>query len=93
MPRYITFKTFCNHTKKSYKDFLDKLLPFTAHIHLGDAKSVNGEGLQIDEGIDFVELFSSLKAAKYQNSILPEIWQGTKIVAGLCYSSGKNGRI
>ena len=53
-------KLFCNHTKQSYKDFLDKLLPFTAHIHLGDAKSVNGEGLQIDEGdIDFVGLFAS----------------------------------
>lgn len=72
-------KLYCNHTKKSFKRFVDKLLPYTAHIHLGDAKSINGEGLQIGDGeIDFTDLFSSFKAAGYKNSILPEIWQGHK---------------
>ena len=72
-------KLYCNHAGKSFPQFIKKLLPLTAHIHLGDAKSLNGEGLQIGEGeIDFDDLFRSLKEAGYQHSILPEIWQGHK---------------
>lgn len=72
-------KLYCNHTQQSFKFFVEKLLPYTAHIHLGDARSINGEGLQIGEGdIDFTELFSLFKEARYANSILPEIWQGHK---------------
>lgn len=72
-------KLYCTHAQKSFKQFVEKLLPYTAHIHLGDAKSINGEGLQIGEGdIDFTELFRLFKEARYANSILPEIWQGHK---------------
>ena len=72
-------KLQCNYRKQSFIDFVTKVLPHTVHIHLGDAKSINGEGLQIGEGdIDFVELFALFKNEGYQNSILPEIWQGHK---------------
>ena len=72
-------KLYCTYTQESFKNFVEKLLPYTAHIHLGDAKSINGEGLQIGQGdIDFIELFELFKNAHYANSILPEIWQGHK---------------
>ena len=72
-------KLFCNHKKIPFETFVEKLLPLTAHIHLGDAKSLNGEGLQIGEGdIDFHQFFRALDRANYRHSILPEIWQGHK---------------
>ena len=72
-------KLCCNHRNHCFGEFVEKLLPNTAHIHLGDANGFNGEGLQIGEGeIDFLELFSLLKNKAYDGSILPEIWQGHK---------------
>ena len=53
-------KLYCNYGKKNFRNFIEKLLPFTAHIHLGDAERTNGEGLQIGEGdINFKEFCST----------------------------------
>ena len=70
-------KLCCNHRNHCFGEFVEKLLPNTAHIHLGDANGF--KRLQIGEGeIDFLELFSLLKNKAYDGSILPEIWQGHK---------------
>ena len=51
----------------------------TAHLHLGDAKGVNGEGLQIGEGaIDFKSLGKAISKLCPSASFIPEIWQGHK---------------
>lgn len=72
-------KLFCNYKKMDFRSFVKKLLPITTHIHLGDAKGTNGEGLQIGQGdIDFEEIFSLFEEANFSASILPEIWQGHK---------------
>ncbi len=69
----------CTHFGLDYYDFVEKVAPFTAHIHLGDAKGVNGEGLQINEGdIDFKRLGDILAAGCPEASFIPEIWQGHK---------------
>ena len=69
----------CNHFKKDFYEFAKKIAPFTAHIHMGDAKGVNGEGLQIGEGeIDFVKLGKILNDGCPNASFIPEIWQGHK---------------
>jgi N-acetylneuraminate synthase len=69
----------CNHYKQDFYDFASKIAPFTAHIHMGDAKGVNGEGLQIGEGeIDFVKLGKILNDSCPNASFIPEIWQGHK---------------
>lgn len=72
-------KLYCNSKKLSFYDFAKKILPYTAHIHLGDAKSINGEGLQLGDGdIQFEEFFALMKELSYGETILPEIWQGHK---------------
>jgi sialic acid synthase SpsE/sugar phosphate isomerase/epimerase len=69
----------CNHFGMDFYDFAEKIAPFSAHLHLGDAQGLNGEGLQIGEGdIDFVRLGKILKAGCPDASFIPEIWQGHK---------------
>jgi sialic acid synthase SpsE/sugar phosphate isomerase/epimerase len=69
----------CNHFGIDFYDFAEKMAPLSAHLHLGDSKGVNGEGLQIGEGdIDFKRLGAILKAGCPEASFIPEIWQGHK---------------
>jgi sialic acid synthase SpsE/sugar phosphate isomerase/epimerase len=69
----------CNHLGIDFYDFAEKMAPFSAHLHLGDAKGLNGEGLQIGEGdIDFDRLGKILGKGCPRASFIPEIWQGHK---------------
>ena len=63
-----------------YRDeFVEKVAPLTAHLHLGDAQGLNGEGLQIGQGdLDFARLGKILRTGCPQASFIPEIWQGHK---------------
>ena len=68
-----------NHFGMNFYQFAKKIAPITAHLHLGDALGVNGEGLQIGEGdIDFKRLASILDMSCPDASFIPEIWQGHK---------------
>ena len=69
----------CNHMGADFYEFSARIAPLTAHLHLGDAKGLNGEGLQIGEGaIDFARLGKILDAGCPRASFIPEIWQGHK---------------
>lgn len=69
----------CNHFGVDFYDFAQKIAPLSAHLHLGDAQGLNGEGLQIGEGdIDFVRLGAVLAKGCPDASFIPEIWQGHK---------------
>ena len=69
----------CNHFGMDFYEFAKKIAPITAHLHLGDALGLNGEGLQIGEGdIDFARLGEILKRGCPTASFIPEIWQGHK---------------
>ncbi|MBE3084535.1 N-acetyl neuramic acid synthetase NeuB, partial [Escherichia coli] len=69
----------CNLNKDSFARFIRQIAPYTAHLHLVDAKDVDGEGLQIGEGdIDFDEVSELLKQHAPTASFIPEIWQGHK---------------
>jgi len=72
-------KLACNHFKWSFKEFIDCVAPHSAHLHIADAKGVDGEGLQINEGdIDFPDLTEKLDLLAPRASFIPEIWQGHK---------------
>lgn len=58
---------------------INKLIEFTGHLHLSDAKALNGEGLEIGEGeINWEKLLSLIFKSNNQISLIPEIWQGHK---------------
>jgi sialic acid synthase SpsE/sugar phosphate isomerase/epimerase len=69
----------CNYFGTDFYTFAEKIAPFSAHLHLGDAKGLNGEGLQVGEGeIDFVRLGAILQKGCPTATFIPEIWQGHK---------------
>ncbi len=68
-----------NHFQKDFYEFLEKVGPCTAHLHLGDARGIDGEGLQVGEGeMDFQRMGKILAKTCPQASFIPEIWQGHK---------------
>lgn len=72
-------KLACNYFGWSMRQFVEKVGPYTAHLHLVDAKGHADEGLQIGEGeIDFVALGEDLRRWAPDASFIPEIWQGHK---------------
>jgi N-acetylneuraminate synthase len=72
-------KLACNHHHWSFSEFLKKVGPYTAHLHIADASGVDGEGLQINEGdIDFPAMGRDLRDVAPNASFIPEIWQGHK---------------
>ena len=69
----------CNHLGLDFYKFAERVGNYAAHLHLGDASGVNGEGLQIGQGeINFNELCRILNKACPNASFIPEIWQGHK---------------
>ncbi|MEP4988887.1 MAG: N-acetylneuraminate synthase family protein [Paracoccaceae bacterium] len=69
----------CNHFGWSMSDFVDAVGPYSAHLHIVDARGVDGEGLQIGEGdIDFAALCGGLNRVCKDASFVPEVWQGHK---------------
>jgi len=72
-------KLACNHFHWSFEEFIETVAPFTAHMHIVDAKGIDGEGLQIDEGeIDFYAFSKLINSVAPNASFIPEIWQGHK---------------
>jgi sialic acid synthase SpsE/sugar phosphate isomerase/epimerase len=72
-------KLAANHFGFDFAKGLAQLGPHTAHLHFGDAKGLDGEGLQIGEGeIDFDQIGAVLRKHAPGASFIPEIWQGHK---------------
>ena len=72
-------KLAANHFGFDFAQGLAQLGPHTAHLHFGDAKGLDGEGLQVGEGeIDFDEVGRVLREHAPAASFIPEIWQGHK---------------
>ena len=73
-------KLVCNRNNESFKQFLEKVSPHTAHIHMVDASGVDQEGLQIHAGeIDFAMVASVLDKCCPISSFIPEIWQAIRM--------------
>jgi len=69
----------CNHHSYDPEQFYNMIAPHAAHLHLGDSRGVDGEGLQVGEGeIDFKLLGRIFDNHSATASFIPEIWQGHK---------------
>jgi len=72
-------KLACNYHNWSFKEFIENVGPYSAHLHIVDAYEVDGEGVQIGEGeIDFPAMSDWLNEFTPDSSFIPEIWQGHK---------------
>ncbi|OYD94321.1 acetylneuraminic acid synthetase [Nostoc sp. 'Peltigera membranacea cyanobiont' 213] len=72
-------KLACNYYKWSLTKYIEEVGEYTTHMHIADAKGVDGEGLQIGAGeIHFPALVEVLSKVTLQASFIPEIWQGHK---------------
>jgi N-acetylneuraminate synthase len=68
----------CSHFGVDFQDSLDLLLPWSAHLHVADAKGTNGEGVLMGTG-DVDWRLSWAKISKFPNlGFIPEVWQGHK---------------
>ena len=66
---------YCNYYNKSLYDFVTTCLPYARHLHIADASGIDGEGVQIGEGVVEWERISEL-LARNDFTWVPEIWSG-----------------
>ena len=65
--------------KHDFCSVLRALAPYTAHMHLADAKGLHGEGIQINDGEIDWNAFMNLRQLELSHaSFIVEIWQGHK---------------
>ncbi len=68
----------CTHFGLDFQIALQELLPYSAHLHIADAKGVNGEGVVMGTGdVQWKQAWE--KIIQHPNlSFIPEVWQGHK---------------
>ena len=68
---------YCNYVGKNILEFMRKVRPIIAHVHISDGKGTDGEGLQIGDGdMPMKEILKFLNPI--QVAVIAEIWQGHK---------------
>ncbi|MDO5676873.1 MAG: N-acetylneuraminate synthase family protein [Propionibacteriaceae bacterium] len=70
-------KLAANYYKRPFSEYVEKLAPFSDHLHIVDAEGVDGEGPQIGEGeVDWPQLAKQLDELVPGQPFIPEIWMG-----------------
>lgn len=66
---------YCAVAGRDLQEFVDVCLPHTRHLHVADASGIDGEGLQIGEGvIEWERILELLQGHDF--TWVPEIWHG-----------------
>jgi sialic acid synthase SpsE/sugar phosphate isomerase/epimerase/CBS domain-containing protein len=69
----------CNYNGWDLLEFVEKVSPYNVHLHIVDAKSVDGEGVEIGKGdVNFTALKTLLDRVNANVQFIPEVWQGHK---------------
>jgi len=69
----------CNYYGWDLIEFVKKVAPFNTHLHIVDAKGIDGEGVAIGQGdVDFGALSDLLNDVNPNVQFIPEVWQGHK---------------
>lgn len=66
---------YCHAAERPLADFVRLCLPYTRHLHLADAAGIDGEGLQIGDGVVPWDTIAPL-LAEPDFTWVPEIWSG-----------------
>lgn len=66
---------YCNAYDRSLQEYINLCLPVTRHLHIADASGIDGEGVQIGEGVIEWEKILPL-IARDDFTWVPEIWSG-----------------
>ena len=66
---------YCTVGGSTLEAYVERCLPLSRHLHIADATGIDGEGLQIGEGvIEWDTILELLEGADF--SWVPEIWSG-----------------
>jgi N-acetylneuraminate synthase len=66
---------YCTAYGRSLLEYIDLCLPYTRHVHISDSAGIDGEGLQIGEGVvEWEAVLERLAGADF--TWVPEIWSG-----------------
>jgi sialic acid synthase SpsE/endonuclease IV len=69
----------CTYFNWELNDYVKKVSPYSAYIHIVDALGIDGEGVQIGKGdVNFFELSKNLNELIPEMPFIPEVWQGHK---------------
>lgn len=69
----------CNYYKWDFEQFISKVAPHSVHLHVVDAKGIDGEGVEVGGGdVDFKVLGKLLAKHAANVQFIPEVWQGHK---------------
>lgn len=69
----------CNYFGWDLIEFVSKISPYNVHMHIVDAKGVDGEGVEIGKGdVNFGALTRVLDQKCKGVQFIPEVWQGHK---------------
>ena len=69
----------CNYYGWNLLESIEKIAEYNVHMHVADAKGVDGEGVEMGDGdVDFIKVFQLLDKRCQSVQFIPEVWQGHK---------------
>lgn len=66
---------YCNAYGQRLRQYIDLCLPYTHHLHIADASGIDGEGIQIGEGVIAWDAILE-RLSREEFTWVPEIWSG-----------------